>query len=135
MLGLYKHFNNKADHAAQKYHVAWCALSTLDPGGSWAGWLKELTPKDVSGPSRDPDDSTTSNSRYKPSWIWLVQRVAQSSHSGSELHIGEDEFNENMCVEWAKARARVMRWKEELLLIQEEMRRVIAYHKWIADWW
>jgi hypothetical protein len=135
MLGLYKRFNNKTDRAAQKYRVAWCALSTLDPGGSWAGRLKELTPKDVSGPGRDPDDSTTSNSRYEPSWIWLVQRVPQSSRSGSELHIGEDEFNENMRVEWAKARARMMRWKEELLLIQEEMRRVVAYHKWKADWW
>jgi hypothetical protein len=28
-----------------------------------------------------------------------------------------------------------MRWKEELMLVQEEMRRVIAYHKWKADWW
>jgi hypothetical protein len=121
MLGLYKRFNNKTDRAAQKYRVAWHALSTLDPGGSWAERLKELKPKDVSGTGRDPDDSTASNSRYNPSWIWLVQRVGQSSGSGSESHISEDEFNENMRVEWAKARARMMRWKEEWLLIQEEM--------------
>ena len=133
MLGLYKRFNNKTDCAAQKYRVAWRALSTLDPGGSWAERLKELKAKDVSGPGRDPDDSTASNSRYQPSWIWLVQQVAQSS--GAESHIGEDEFNENMRVEWAKARARMMRWKEEWLLVQEEMRRVVAYHKWKADWW
>jgi hypothetical protein len=135
MLGLYKCFNNETDRAAHKYRVAWHALSTLDPGGSWSEQLKELKAKDVSGPGRDPDDSTTSNSRYQPSWIWLVQDVAQSSRSGSELHIDEDEFNENMLVEWAKARARMMRWKEEWMLVQEEMRRVIAYHKWKADWW
>ncbi|EDR02655.1 uncharacterized protein LACBIDRAFT_308169 [Laccaria bicolor S238N-H82] len=38
-----------------------------------------------------------------------------------------------MCVEWAKARAQMKRWNEELMLVQEEMRRVIAYHKWRAD--
>jgi hypothetical protein len=51
------------------------------------------------------------------------------------MHIGEDEFNQSMRVEWAKARARKMRWKEELMLIQEEMRRVIVFHKWKAGWW
>jgi hypothetical protein len=132
MIGLYKRFNNKTDRAAQKYRVAWRALGILDPSGSWSERLKELKSKDVSGPGRDPDDSTASNSRYEPSWIWLVQH---SSGSGSEMHIGEDEFNESMRVEWAKARARMMRWKEELMLVQEEMRRVIAYHKWKADWW
>ena len=118
MIMLYKCFNNKTDQAAQKYHVAWHALCALDPNGSWLEWLKELKAKDVSGPGKDPDDSTASNSHYEPSWIWLVQH---SSSSGSEMHIGEDEFNESMCVEWAKARARMMRWKEELMLVQEEM--------------
>lgn len=28
-----------------------------------------------------------------------------------------------------------MRWSEEVLLLLEEMRRVIAYHEWHADWW
>ena len=47
----------------------------------------------------------------------------------------ENEFNENMQVEWVKARARMMRWKEEVLIVQEEMRRVLAYHHWKAAWW
>jgi hypothetical protein len=29
----------------------------------------------------------------------------------------------------------MMRWKEELLIIQEEMRWVIAYQQWKATWW
>lgn len=37
-------------------------------------------------------------------------------------------------VEWMKARARSMRWTEELNLLPEEMRRTIAYHRWKADW-
>ena len=135
MLSLYQRFNNKTDRAAQKYRVAWRALSILDPDGSWSRRLKELKSKDVSGPGRDPDDATASNSRYQLSWIWLVQNATHSSPTQSETHIGEDEFNHSMRVEWAKARARKMRWKEELMLIQEEMRRVIVHHRWKADWW
>ena len=40
-----------------------------------------------------------------------------------------------MLVEWVKARAHMMRWKEELLIVQEEMRRVLAYQQWKATWW
>jgi hypothetical protein len=87
--------------------------------------LQELKDRDISGPGKDPDD-TSSNSRYVPSWIWLVPRVSESS---------EEEFNESMRVEWAKARGCKMRWKEELLLVQEEMRRVIEYMKWREGWW
>ena len=43
-----------------------------------------------------------------------------------ETTIGEDEFNKSMQVEWSKARAHMQRWNEELLIIQEEMRRVIV---------
>ena len=81
--------------------------------------LHELKPKDISGPGRDPDEMKITNSRYQPSWIWLAQRV--NPLNCSELKIGEDPFKESMQVEWAKARARMMRWKEELLLVQEEM--------------
>lgn len=38
-------------------------------------------------------------------------------------------------VEWCKARARAFRWSEEVLLLLEEMRRVVAYHTWHARWW
>ena len=117
MIELYKCFNDKTDQAAQKYCTTWCALSTLDPGGSWLEWLKELKSNDVSGPGRDPSETTAMNSHYEPSWIWLVQHVSQPTCS--ELEISEDEFNQSMCAEWSKARARMMRWKEELMLIQE----------------
>ena len=120
---------------AQKYRVAWRALSIFDPDGSWSRRLKELKPKDISSPGRDPDDSMASNSHYELSWIWLVQHMMHLSPAQSEMHIREDEFNQSMCVKWAKARARKMRWKEELMLIQEEMRRVIVFHRWKADWW
>jgi hypothetical protein len=38
-------------------------------------------------------------------------------------------------VEWAKSLARKLRWTEEVQILKEEMRRVIAYSKWRATWW
>ena len=131
MITLYKRFSNKTDRAAEKYKSAWRALCALDPGGLWSTRLKELKEADISGPGREPDD--VSNSRYQPTWIWLVPRI--SGPSRMQTNIGEEEFNDGMRVEWAKARARMQRWNEELLLVQEEMRRAIAYLKWKADWW
>ena len=38
-------------------------------------------------------------------------------------------------IEWSKARARQARWKEEVLLLREEMRRVLEFFKWKSrDW-
>lgn len=40
-----------------------------------------------------------------------------------------------MRVEWAKMRARAERWAEEVLLLTEEMRRVIAWFDAKSLWW
>ena len=38
-------------------------------------------------------------------------------------------------LEWSKARARAARWNEEVTLLREEMRRVLAYLGWKSDDW
>ena len=38
-------------------------------------------------------------------------------------------------IEWCRVRARAFRWTEELILIQEEMRRVLETFQYQADWW
>ena len=38
-------------------------------------------------------------------------------------------------LEWSKARARKARWGEEVLLLREEMRRVLEFLKWKSDDW
>ena len=40
-----------------------------------------------------------------------------------------------MRVEWAKMRARLHRWREEVWLLTEEMHRVIMYCAWKSHWW
>lgn len=52
----------------------------------------------------------------------------------SLLHILTTE-NIALRSEWAKAWARTRRWTEEVLLIKEEMRRVLQYHENRALWW
>lgn len=36
---------------------------------------------------------------------------------------------------YAKATARLQRWKEEVLWLKEEMRRTVEYLRWKASWW
>jgi hypothetical protein len=48
-----------------------------------------------------------------------VPHVAEPSNT--EVGMGE-EFNDSIRVEWANTRARMSRWQEELLIVQEEMR-------------
>ena len=128
---LYKHFNNKTKHFAQKYRTAHQALHILDPNGSWSMQLKELKDIDICGPRKDLDEK--SNSCYEPSWIWLMPHVTDPNNIEAGIH--EDELNDCMHVKWAKSRAHMMQWKEELLLVQEEMWQVLIYHKWKATWW
>ena len=93
----------------------------LDPNGQWKEQLKELKASDIRGPGRNPDDNpddAKTNGQFEPSWIWLVTR-SQKERGENQT---EDEFNQSMCSEWAQTRAQMCRWREELLIIQEEMR-------------
>lgn len=97
MITLHQHFDKKTCGAAEKYQSAWTALCVLDPDGSWSTWLKELKREHISGPRKEPDN--TSNSHYQPSWIWLVPHVSGLGSHKMETTIGEDEFNKSMQVE------------------------------------
>ena len=98
-----------------------------------------------------------SEGRRELSWIWLAGRlqsdgVDETTTSGGVsstnvlapddanqdnddgLHLDPDE-NATMKAEWCKTYARVERWEEELALVQEEMRRTLAYCEWKMTWW
>src|SRR5277367_6836379 len=38
-------------------------------------------------------------------------------------------------VEWAKTRARSERWREDIRLLEEEMRRSLEFTWWLSNWW
>jgi hypothetical protein len=61
------------------------------------------------------------------SWIWQGARYT-GGVIGESLHAG-------VRVEWSKAYARVQRWREELLLLQEEMGCCLHTLEWQAGVW
>ncbi|KAJ8584343.1 hypothetical protein M405DRAFT_866304 [Rhizopogon salebrosus TDB-379] len=117
----------KALAAADKYHAAHEALSSLAPVLRKVRWnlkYKELSKNDVRGMSVPKKGE--SEGRRQLSWIWLVEGVGDDQDEG---------IQDSLRVEWCKARARSMRWAEEGELLWEEMRRVLQFLRWHAVWW
>ena len=77
------------------------------------------------------------------SWIWTVKGSAGNGEddglnegkSISVQYIQVLSLSIALRVEWAKARARSLRWSEEVMLLKEEMRRVRKTLDWKASWW
>ncbi|KAJ7018785.1 hypothetical protein C8F04DRAFT_976705 [Mycena alexandri] len=61
------------------------------------------------------------------SWIWY-------SASGTS-EAGDKKLHEALRVEWCKAYSRANRWREELVLVEEEMRRMIEYGRFEERRW
>ncbi len=133
---LFIKFQEKIRRAAARYRAARAALESLDAGGQWQARFRVLLDSDLRGPGRNTEEHP-SEGRYEISWIWLVCRGPgdASIPSGVETQLDPREFLENMKVEWARSQAHAERWHEEILLLEEEMRRVIEYFEWKATWW
>jgi hypothetical protein len=91
-------------------------------------------------------DDDESEGRRELSWIWVT--ASNVPIEGDEFEFAEGMSSHilspllftfitslGMRVEWAKTQARANRWQEEVLLVREEMRRVIAFLDWKATWW
>jgi hypothetical protein len=81
--------------------------------------------------------------RRAVSWIW-TSTAAIGDGSDKVLHEGiffwylgclPTNFFLAVRIEWVKARARHLRWWEEVHLLREEMRRVRKTLEWRAAWW
>ncbi|KAK1223408.1 hypothetical protein PQX77_013717 [Marasmius sp. AFHP31] len=74
------------------------------------------------------------------SWIWFTHRVVVEGGGPMTSISGEqgadfEELQECLHSEWCKARARSQRPREELRLVEEEMRRSIQFCYHQARWW
>ncbi|KAJ7601666.1 hypothetical protein DFH06DRAFT_939375, partial [Mycena polygramma] len=69
----------------------------------------------------------TGEGQRQLSWIWYTAPGSQDTADG-KLH-------RDIQVEWMRARARAERWREEVILVEEEMRRVLEFCRWKAQWW
>lgn len=87
----------------------------------------------------------TGEGRRTLSWIWYTGTIKDSDTAkDGSLHEGKSHLlvihrltinNTDIWIEWTKARARADRWKEELILLEEEMRRVLQFCAWKGRWW
>ena len=75
--------------------------------------------------ARDKRDGTGETCRML-SWIWTTDSQTPNSN---------DDSDEILRVEWVKSQAQAARCKEEVLLLKEEMHRVIAFLDWKTKWW
>lgn len=124
---------------AQRYRAAYQALIELDPTGEWQETYLELTEDDNRGPGKEAHEQGLGDGSYTISWIWLSNprtREEDASRMGdNEVGASEEEVNDAMRVQWATSHARMERWAEEVLLLQEEMRRVVMFLEWKSQHW
>ena len=149
---LIQRFQDKVTRYAGRYRSAHTALLSLDGEGEWKHQLRQLLDTDVRPPGRAGDES---EGNRELSWIWLVTPQARME-GASALELSEplrdNELDNSkwakrlpyalltlalvgLRCEWAKSKARVDRWDEEVQLVREEMRRVLAFLEWKACWW
>ena len=132
-----ENIEDRIEKFAQRYRSAYQALLRLDPSGDWRENFLELKGCDNCGPGKEIEEEGLGDGSYAPSWIWLAN--PQIRDLSSTMDVDEDaadeDVNEVMRVEWSTSLARTERWGEEVKLLQEEMRRVVAFLEWKSlDW-
>ena len=121
----------------QRYRAAYKALLQLDPSGIWQETYLELKDCDNRGPGKEAEERGVGDGSYAPSWIWMSNPRARnpSGATDADEDATDEEVNDAMRVEWATSFARMERWAEEVELLQEEMRRVVAFLEWKSTDW
>ncbi|KAJ6603283.1 hypothetical protein DFH09DRAFT_899070, partial [Mycena vulgaris] len=141
--------NNVKIHKAKlRYRYARNALMRVRGSGEWKKELRVLADTDVRALNeravteeeaaqreivhnlRDVEEGgigsygvvALGESRRMLSWIWYAGKK-----KGDPM---EEELVEALRVEWCKAYARMRRWHEDTVLVEEEMRRTIEYGYW-----
>ncbi|KAJ7139369.1 hypothetical protein C8R44DRAFT_604986 [Mycena epipterygia] len=108
--------------------------------------FQELRPEDVQldGDAGESDEASwrklgmiqAGKGAWAPSTLKKVMSgiwTAPGMLEDREARIHECEWP--VCVEWARARARKIRWVEEVMLLREEMCRILRYLAWQTAWW
>ncbi|KAH7919139.1 hypothetical protein BV22DRAFT_1134058 [Leucogyrophana mollusca] len=115
--------------AADRYNGARGAMKTLSGilgKVSWGAMYQELARDDIRS-IHDLLEGETEGRRTL-SWIWKTAGILSRPDS-------DEGLQDALRVEWCKARARATRWSEEVELLMEEKRRILAFLTWHAGWW
>ncbi|PPQ96620.1 hypothetical protein CVT26_010684 [Gymnopilus dilepis] len=137
--GIVDRIQAKVKAACNRYRAARNAIATLASFLQQVGWedtfpalkdedVRPLTPDDGPLGKGKPKGGTRSEGRRNLTWIW--------TRIGDSLEFKEDaRLDESLRIEWCKSRARRDRWKEEVELLVEEMRRVKEFFLTKAKDW
>ncbi|KAJ7019538.1 hypothetical protein C8F04DRAFT_1276138 [Mycena alexandri] len=133
--------NDQTLRSAEQYRAARLALVSLGcvlDRHEWERTLLELKADDVRGLPQatfhDPERKKRKRRKKKKrverpaSWIWTTSAAQYDPGDGAVM-------NEAVRIEWAKVRARRLRWREEVDLLEEEMGRVVRFFFWRAEEW
>ncbi|THU88312.1 hypothetical protein K435DRAFT_575703, partial [Dendrothele bispora CBS 962.96] len=130
----------KTEAHKHRYQVAWEAMRRANGLQEKDMPWKKLREADVRSEQEDLSTAAdeaqltredirnqAGNGYHCPSWIWM--------QGGMGEMIDEERMRDGIRVEYCKAYARCQRWREEVLLLKEEMRRSLVSLKWKERWW
>ncbi|KZP12467.1 hypothetical protein FIBSPDRAFT_961413 [Athelia psychrophila] len=86
-----------------------------------------VTPLDLETECRAAAAVSVGEGHRAPSWIWFRGLVAEQ--------LDDPLTRKALRVEWVKEKARKERWGEEVVLVDEDMRRVLHYGVSMDTWW
>ncbi|KAJ7028998.1 hypothetical protein C8F04DRAFT_963379 [Mycena alexandri] len=124
--GVLRQINVKIHKAKLRYRYVRHALTRLKDHGAWERELRILEESD--GGIAALGAVALGESRRTLSWIWYTAKATDPDEA--ELVEGT-----TLRVEWCKAYARMRRWREDVVLVEEEMRRTIEYGYWASCEW
>ncbi|KAG1871548.1 hypothetical protein F4604DRAFT_1881169 [Suillus subluteus] len=121
----YKDAFVRGQHTNTRAHDTLVILaSKLGKNDDWQRILKPLDRRKDAVLLKHDEGKTVSQQNI--SWIWKVAGVSNNQEEG---------LQDSLRVEWCKAWARAHWWEEEVQLLCEEMRCVLAFLEWQAGWW
>ncbi|KAJ7048169.1 hypothetical protein C8F01DRAFT_1214206 [Mycena amicta] len=139
---LWERIEEKKQRDARKYRRAFRAMVWLE-GSEFAPKFQELRNEDMSNRTEEEESDAAARAKLgraggrhvrtepalakhatRVSWIWFV---------GGDADAGE--VHDAVRVQWSKARARCDRWTEEVLLLREEMKRVLRSLVSVEEVW
>ncbi|TFK60900.1 hypothetical protein BDN72DRAFT_778834, partial [Pluteus cervinus] len=136
---LIQNSSTKVTAAATKYRAARLAIASLSNFYTESSWEKDfpaLQDADIRSLQAEPDSNqekrrkkaNPSEGKRKISWIWGVV-------GDNDTALDNEELQDDLRIEWCKSRARAKRWQEEVLLLQEEMKRVLMFFETEVQVW
>ncbi|KAJ7024801.1 hypothetical protein C8F04DRAFT_1192096 [Mycena alexandri] len=148
--GLLRQISVRIHKAKLRYRYARTALLRLRGHGAWEERYRVLAEEDIRGVNERTITEEEAGERERLRQMGEIieggMAVAGTVAAGEGTHTmswiwrstglgGEEELVDALRVEWCKAYARMRRWHEDIVLVDEEMRRTIEFGVWKAAEW